>query len=581
MQAGSTVQYLKKILEKQDFANLEKECLLALKDFPENFEIQEIYASALASNKSFDKAIKIYQFLIENNPNSYHPYFCLAKIFSIKGEVKDAEDHYIKAISLKNNDHNLHKTYSIFLKEIKNYEKCEKILLEAKKKFPKNLDFDLLLSSIYFDQEKFEQSLIILLDIRKKIKNKNIDYQISKILIRLERLEDAEGFLVGIIKEDSNFLSGYLSLFYIYNLQGNFEKLQVKLRDAYKIFPKDASLFAYRVDHLVKEIGNEEVLYFENNLKKESLENQIIINFALSKFYEKNKSNLKFVHFLKEANSLKRSNYKNYNFDKHILDLKSLLSSNIDILFNQFKNQPSLNGSSENIFIVGMPRSGSTLIEQILSSHSKIKGIGESSLFPNSIEKFFPKMSLKDFFNEIKKSKNGEIFKSLSDEYSSQLKKIKNNKSYILDKNLFNFLFIPIIKLCFPKAKFIYCSRDKFDNCFSIFKINFGDKYLPWTYNEIEISKFYDVHLQIMNFYKSFLGNDIYEVNYKSIVNNFIPETRKILSFLNLNYEEACEEFYKNKNLVYTASQTQVRKKIYDTSINYSKEFENYFKDLL
>ena len=218
-----------------------------------------------------------------------------------------------------------------------------------------------------------------------------------------------------------------------------------------------------------------------------------------------------------------------------------------------------------------MPRSGTTLIEQILSSHPKVFGGDEVEFIPNLI-------SQNSNLNKIN-------YKEVGKKYCDMMNKISNKFERTTDKLPINFLSIGFIKLILPKAKIIHCSRAAEDNCFSIFKNHFTSGKIKFAYNMDEIVQYYNLYWDLMKFWNNLLPKFIYNLKYENLINTNKKETEKLLKFCELDWNENCLKFYNNHRPIKTTSNTQVRKKIYTTSIkfweNYKNYLENHYKKLI
>ena len=171
----------------------------------------------------------------------------------------------------------------------------------------------------------------------------------------------------------------------------------------------------------------------------------------------------------------------------------------------------------------------------------------------------------------------------MSKEYLKKIKDVSKKKR-VTDKLTVNFKWIGLIKLLLPNSKIIHCRRSPKDTCLSIFKNYFVNTDLKYAYNLKEISAYYSIYNNLMNHWMVTIPEFIYEIKYEEIIKNTEFEAKKLLRNLNLNWNEKCLEFYKNKRTVKTASDTQIRNKIYKSSVDLWKNFQpymsNFFQDL-
>jgi hypothetical protein len=279
--------------------------------------------------------------------------------------------------------------------------------------------------------------------------------------------------------------------------------------------------------------------------------------------------------FLNEANKLKNKN-TNFDFSKTEKLFNNVIKLFEDIYENFIKKKQNL---KRIIFICGMPRSGTTLVEQIIASHSKVNGAGEIHYLSKIIDEFF----LRD-----KKFDKQKIIEGLLEEKNFIFEKYLEfinyhnfEKNIITDKAPQNFIWIGFIKLFFPNSKIIHCSRNPKDNCLSIYKNYFTSETMSWAYDENSIAKYYNQYLKLMNFWKLKFEDSIFDANYEQIVNSPEKEIKKMISFCNLGWENDCLNFYKNrKTPIQTVSVSQASKPIYKSSVNSSKAYAQYLSEM-
>ena len=296
------------------------------------------------------------------------------------------------------------------------------------------------------------------------------------------------------------------------------------------------------------------------------------LNFALSKVYEDLENHKEQFKFLNEANSLRKKEL-NYSIER---DQKLFLR-----IKETFKMPPSIFNSSEiktkpnkPIFIVGMPRSGTSLVHQILDSHSEVKGLGEL----NNLNKFVVPL-LKSFNHDIKEYFSKKELLLLRDEYLNSLPISDINENIIVDKMPLNFRYIGFILSCFPDAKVIHMNRDPMATCWSIYKYEFrGNAY---SFNQEDIASYYGLYSDLMGFWKDLFPGKIYDLCYEDLTSNQEEETQELLRYCELEWDDKCLNFHNNKTSVKTTSSMQVRKKMYQGSSEAWKKYEIYLKPLI
>jgi tetratricopeptide (TPR) repeat protein len=303
---------------------------------------------------------------------------------------------------------------------------------------------------------------------------------------------------------------------------------------------------------------------------------KVDLNFALAKAYEDLGEIKNTFHFLKEGNKLKReiTNF-DINFEeKTFFDIKNYFSK---VNFSKFKNQTL--DDKKIIFILGMPRSGTTLIEQIISAHSQVYGSGELPYLPTIINKSFIENKTLSNSKIDKALNNEEIVSKISNEYYSYLKNYDISEKFVTDKAPLNFIWIGFIKIFFPNAKIIHCRRNSKDNCVSLYK-NVFEGGINFCYTESELSKYYNLYTELMEFWQTCLPDAFLTVQYEKLVANPKNEIKKLLEYCDLNWEDNCFNFSNNKTPIKTASVGQARNSIYSTSLQSSLKYEIFLKEL-
>jgi hypothetical protein len=263
-----------------------------------------------------------------------------------------------------------------------------------------------------------------------------------------------------------------------------------------------------------------------------------------------------------------------------LADQHQTLNSNnsyvLKIYENQFFQKYLEHKNNKNlIFVVGLPRSGTTLTHQILASHSKVHGIGEMEI----LNKFMRKNINNENFSSIFKNyvaENDEKIKSFNNNYFLKMSFIKTSKNIILDKSPLNFQWLGFIKILFPNSKIIHCSRNLKDTALSIYKNAFNINSIVWSNDRDDLAKYIEIYLDLMRFWKEKLPNFIYDINYEKLTENKEDEIKKLLKFCELDWEEDCLNFNKKGPPLKTVSITQARKPIYKTSVNSYEKYKDH-----
>jgi Tfp pilus assembly protein PilF len=240
--------------------------------------------------------------------------------------------------------------------------------------------------------------------------------------------------------------------------------------------------------------------------------------------------------------------------------------------------QTSVNDLEESapIFIIGQPRTGTTLVDRIISSHSLVHSAGEPLQLAMSLRAITGSRT-KEFISAelINKSKNISCVE-LAESYLSGLSNLRGTTPYFIDKFPMNFMLVGFIVKAFPKAKIIHVTRGPADTCLAIFKQLFEEVY-QHSYDQCEMAEHYVMYRNLMDHWHNIMPGKIFDIAYEDVVADNASQGRRLIQFLGLDWEDACISFEKNNAAVVTASAVQVREKAHNRSVG---RWKNYNKQL-
>jgi len=319
-------------------------------------------------------------------------------------------------------------------------------------------------------------------------------------------------------------------------------------------------------------INEMEKLYFSKAITNAD---KVHLGFAIGKAYEDCKEYEKSFEFILTANKLKRLTYE-YSIDETIK-----LTENIIYFFDRVLGNFQIKKKKSDkipIFILGMPRSGSSLVEQILSSHSNVYAAGEIADFKNILFHLTNTKGIAKSYDIFAQDPE-KISNLLEELYSKRMRKYSEDSEYITNKDLYNFQLIGLIALAMPYAKIIHCTRDPMDNCLSIYK-NLFSGFHPYAYDLEEIGQYYLQYQKLMEYWHNIIPGVIFDISYEKLIEHQKAETKSLLEHCGLPWEDACLTFYKTKSRVSTASAAQVRQPIYKDSVKLWKRYEKQLEPL-
>ena len=232
------------------------------------------------------------------------------------------------------------------------------------------------------------------------------------------------------------------------------------------------------------------------------------------------------------------------------------------------------------ILVVGLPRSGSTLIEQILASHSQVDGTHELGDLSRAVQSVRRRKSRRSRFPEALAEINREDWQSIGEEYLRRTEIFRSGAPYFIDKNPNNFIYAGVLKLALPNARIINARRHPLDSCFGSFKQLFASGQ-PFTYDMTELGEYYLQYQRLMDHWRAVLPDFVLDADYENIVADLDGQVARLLDFCGLPFEEACLHFHETDRAVKTASSEQVRRPIYSSSVNLWRNYETHLDELI
>ena len=393
---------------------------------------------------------------------------------------------------------------------------------------------------------------------------------LANLYAHFNKHDEAITYYKKSISLNPNFIYAYYNLSSSYIATGHFDEAIKNLKKVIKLnnnfFPAHRSL-----SRIIKYEKNsqhfQELLNLDKTINENETEKKIFISFSLGKAYSDIKNYDKSFNYYKVANDTCRKTF-NFTIKNEKDKFNRILSCFNKDLFE--KNKDSGNKKIKPIFIVGMPRSGTTLVEQIISSHPEVYGGDELNFINELVNENCADLDL----NVIKNLKI-DMFHKFGIDYENKIKKLSKKLKRYTDKYPLNFKWIGFIKLSLPNSKIIHCSRSPQDTCFSIFSNYFTNDQMRFAFNLEEIVEYYNLYLNIMNFWNDMFPGFIYNLKYENLINNSDLQIKNLIKFCDLKWSDNCLKHYENNRSIKTASDTQARKKIYNNSINIWKNYSN------
>ena len=538
-------------------------------------------AIQLHTKKDFENAEILYKQIILREPNNYDALRHLGILKQDLGNYEAAYENYLKCIKVKPNGFEALNNLGAVHVRNKNYQlalKCFNRAYEFNQNYVPTINN---LASLYHKLNRPLQALDMSSKALKLQPNNLITLnQYAKALIINNDLEEAIQVLEKYHKTFPDHEDFALNLSTAYKEMGEFQKSNEIINQQFKRNFKNLQyLLGY--SHIKEnKLSKEHINYYKEQIEQNNFmeDDKVLVCHAFFRNFSNQGAYDEAAKYLIKGNDIQ---YKikpfNLKKEKEVYEkIKSLFSDTKSIKFEKTKKPKP-------IFVCGMPRSGTTLCEQILSSHSKIEGAGELSYLAemsgiNAI--ISPEdIDLEKFEDVVRKP---EVSKKTRNDYLNALENHgEKNPHYICDKMPHNYVLIGLIKLLFPEAKIIYCKRAPIDNCFSLYSHKFTELSHQYSYDQKMLAQYYKLHVSLVDFWIEKFEDSIFVLDNEELVENQEKVSKQLIEFCDLEWEDQCLEFHKTKRQVRTASIEQVRQPMNKKSIGAWKKYENYFTDLI
>jgi tetratricopeptide (TPR) repeat protein len=543
------------------------------KQYPDIVNVLNSQAAALLNLEKFTEAIKIYHMIIALFPEESITYNNLGVAHHQQGNDLEAVKNYNLAIRFNSDYIAAYHNRGIALYDLGEKELARKSYHQAIDLDPLHVDSHMNLANVYASIHCYDSAISVLNTVIKlRPDHYRAYYNLANIFKIIGNNELAKFNYAKCIENNRQSYLAYCNKGGILEAEGYLNDARDCYSHSIKVNPEFLQgYYNFSQLHFFKKndstLALMDRLYHRYQNKDDAF---VCLLFALAKAYADLGLYDDSFNYLSEANGL-RKKILGYTFE----DSKKLFDWITTIFSNAIQNDCSLlfRDHRQYIFIVGMPRSGTSLVEQIIASHTGVYGAGELMLLQDGIF---------EVMEEIKKhGMNEHHFKLIKDNYEAGIDKMGIQENIIIDKLPLNFIYIGFIMNIFPNAKIIHLTRDPMAVCWSNFKHYFVSKGNQFAYDLVDTAEFYKYYTDLMLFWhKRFIGK-IYDLSYEELTENQEQETRKLLEYCGLPWENACLEFYKTKRVVNTASATQVRQKMYTGSSQAWRKYKKHLQPLL
>lgn len=528
----------------------------------------------LNSNKE-EQGIEIIKQILEADSNDISAHQIMVKLGFKNKDLALAENHLLALRAIQPfSNHYLQPLIEIYNIQSR-WPDLSSLYIELAKQQPSNAEHQFNCGYYLKLSGKFEQAIDSYNQALEIGISDPHEVYLNIAIIYSEHLSEPEkalALLSTAIKKYPSQDSLKYNLANVYEQLGNKELAFSMFQSAYSQNPLNLDALARQADiYKIKTKDDQLITAMESafNSNKIEMKDKINIAYALGKGFDDCQEYQLAANYYQKANELDQKGlplYDPHKYEQYINDIINTFNEN---WFKQIDASPEHSTIQPPIFICGMFRSGSTLCEQILASHSAVSAGGEQEFFHRSILNHFP-----DFPEGIPK-----IIKNkgkLLNDYIKEVNQFKFADNQLTDKRPDNFIYLGLIKSLMPNAKIVWTKRFIFDNCLSVFFLRLGAS-MPYSTKIENILHFYRQQERLMNHWSSLFGNDIFTFDYDELISDPKANINELLAFADLPWQDSCLNFHKTKNQVKTASVWQVRQPLYTGSSGRWKNYQQHF----
>ncbi len=555
--------------DRGDYENAEKYYRLAIANRPDYAEAHNNLCVALMTHSRYEEAVMHGRYAVSFRPNYGEAYMNLCDALRNLGHVDEARKAIEQAVILQPESAEVHMELADVLLMQDRYGDAEVALNRAEELKPESPRVYIKLSSVLERANKIDEALkAVDKAVQMNPEAPQAHLRKGRIYLLDNRLDETEKNYKKALELSPNAPGVLLALADMYLTIGELKKAEKYVEKA-RPLATNMPQFYDTLTHLKTFTKDDDdfkaMRALEKNVEARGLEQATSLHFALFSAYEDIGDYKKAFEHLKKANDYKRRlvPYQPAVQRHAFARIKETYTpATIEALQGKGYN------SKAPVFIVGMPRSGTTLTEQIISAHPDVYGAGELSVL-SRIERESGGV-------------NAENCRALGEKYVKAVKKLDKSRTAkrITDKMPGNFTHIALIRSILPQAKIIHCRRNPIDNCLSCYKQNFA-RGQYWSYQLDELAEQHNLYRDLMAYWRELLPDQFLEIDYEETVANFEEQARTLIDFVGLPWDKACLKPHKNKRAVLTASKTQVIKPVYQSSVKGWKRYEKQLKPLI
>jgi len=580
-------------------------------EYPQNATVYNILGAVLAAQGRFDEAIERYARALEIKPDYSEAHSNLGVAHKQKGQLDEAISCQKRALEIDPESSSAHSNLAAALQQKGQIEEAVESYRAGLRLAPEFLEDYINLGIALHDLGRSDEAAA---SFREAIKREpdfvEAHYNLGNVLLDMGEPDDAIASYQRAVKIHPEHANAHNNMGNAYKMVTRFDEAVASYRRSLEVHPGhanahdnmgnihmelgqlDEAVASYRKALEIHPSSGEMHRHLANARKHVERDDEVAravelyehaecppsekmhLAFALGKAFEDLKEYDQAFEYLSEGNRLKRITfgYSSEDVAGYFAQLKEIFSRS----FVEERQQGG-NGRGTPVFILGMPRSGTTLAEQMLASHPDIFGAGELDDFSQLMEAEIATAgtALPEGLAEL----DAAALERIADRYLDRLKGLGGDVPHVTDKTPHNFLNVGLIRVILPSARIIHMRRNAMDTCFSLYANYFVASHL-YAWDLTELGQYYRQYEGLMNHWREVLPDAMIEVDYETLVEQPEEQIRRLLDWCGLSYDPACLDFHKSDRIVRTASAAQVRQPLYTSSMQRWRNFEKHLAPL-
>jgi len=564
-----SIQRLSKQGQHQEAISAASKLLKANRD---SIPVKTCLGFVLINGGEFSKALKIYRDLLKSAPLNIDYLFGAAICHAQLRQFTDAENAYQRLINLKPNEFKYKMNYGVLLREHGFFDQSEAMLRQAQDNNPHYAEIYHNLAITLEQLERFDEALAIYDQaLERDPKHYRALSNQGSVYTKLNQLEAAEGKFKACLAINPHYLNGLNNLGLVYLYQRQTDAAKTMFQDAIAKHPHDGKAYfnLSNLDDLTDDDLRAVIAQLEEQINTQGLTHFLDKGlFALAQFYQKQKNTAKSeAYYLKGNRHVARQRpYDNHKTQQQF-DLWRRFSTSQPKTAHDAANQKI-------IFIIGMPRSGTTLLESMLASCDAIAAGDELPYLNDQLDKAVARLDPKSPVMTT------DEIKAIAQHYKDKTQWMRDDDQWLIDKLPHNFKWAPLIADIFPEAKILHCHRDPMDNCWSLYRVNFEQSH-AYCFDRKALGQYYAHYQNLMKSYEEMMDDRMLSVSYDELVKNPNGESQRIFDYIGLEGYQFDEAKRGQNYFSRTASSAQVQQPISTQSLGGWRRHEVFLEPVL